>query len=143
VSLIFLSPFLGYSVAALLNNSVHMNVGQRGIAILAPGCRLVTYIIFSLHPPYPALVVAFAVTGFGNGMISTPRCGYLQLLTAVAKGLEDAAWSSWLGHMVNANRLQGLLHSCYSLGATLGPTIATSMIVKVGLPWYTYYYMMV
>jgi fucose permease len=75
VSLIFLSPFLGYSVAALLNNSVHMNVGQRGIAILAPGCRLVTYIIFSFHPPYPALVVAFAVTGFGNGMISLPSCG--------------------------------------------------------------------
>jgi fucose permease len=85
VSLIFLSPFLGYSVAALLNNSVHMNVGQRGIAILAPGCRLVTYIIFSFHPPYPALVVAFAVTGFGNGMISLSSYGELQLLTAWAK----------------------------------------------------------
>jgi hypothetical protein len=35
----------------------------------------VTYVIFSLHPPYPALVVAFAVTGFGNGMISMPSCG--------------------------------------------------------------------
>ena len=72
VSLVFLSPFLGYSVAALLNNSIHMNFGQRGIAILAPGCRLVTYVIFSLHPPYPVLVVAFAVTGFGNGMIAMP-----------------------------------------------------------------------
>lgn len=70
VSLIFLSPFLGYSVAALLNNSVHMRFGQRGIAVLAPGCRLITYIIFSLHPPYPVLVVAFAVTGFGNGMLT-------------------------------------------------------------------------
>lgn len=58
-------------------------------------------------------------------------------------GLEDAAWCSWLGNMVDANRLQGFLHGCYSLGATLGPTIATSMIVKAGLPWYTYYYMMV
>jgi fucose permease len=85
VSLIFLSPFLGYSVAALLNNSVHINVGQRGIAILAPGCRLVTYIIFSLHPPYPALVVAFAVTGFGNGMISMAGCGICKHLTAWAK----------------------------------------------------------
>ena len=70
VSLIFLSPFMGYSVAALLNNSIHMNFGQRGIAILAPACRLVTYVVFSLHPPYPVLVVAFAVTGFGNGMVS-------------------------------------------------------------------------
>lgn len=59
------------------------------------------------------------------------------------KGLEDAGYCAWLGNMVNANRLQGFLHGCYSLGATLGPTIATSMIVKAGLPWYTYYYMMV
>jgi hypothetical protein len=60
-----------------------------------------------------------------------------------AIGLEDAGYCAWLGNMVNANRLQGFLHGCYSLGATLGPTIATSMIVKAGLPWYTYYYMMV
>ena len=59
------------------------------------------------------------------------------------EGLEDAAWCPWLGNMVNANRIQGLLQACYSLGATLGPTIATSIIVKAGLPWYTYYYMMV
>jgi hypothetical protein len=59
------------------------------------------------------------------------------------EGLEDAAWSSWLGNMVNANHIQGFLHASYSLGATFGPTIATSMIVKAGLPWYTYYYMMV
>lgn len=72
ISLIFLSPFLGYSVAALLNNSIHMNFGQRGIAILAPGCRLLTYIIFSFHPPYPVLVVVFAVTGFGNGTLRIP-----------------------------------------------------------------------
>jgi hypothetical protein len=51
-----------------------MNFGQRGIAILAPGCRLVTYIIFSFHPPYPVLVVAFAVTGFGNGTLTNPLC---------------------------------------------------------------------
>jgi fucose permease len=76
ISLIFLSPFLGYSVAALLNNSIHMNFGQRGIAILGPGCRLVTYIIFSLHPPYPVLVVAFAVTGFGNGIITSSKYMY-------------------------------------------------------------------
>ena len=56
------------------SGGVHMKFGQRGIAILAPGCRLVTYIIFSFHPPYPVLVVAFAVTGFGNGTMANPIC---------------------------------------------------------------------
>jgi fucose permease len=72
VSLVFLSPFMGYTVAALLNNSIHMNFGQRGIAILAPGCRLVGYITNSFHPPFALLVVAIAVTGFGNGMVAEP-----------------------------------------------------------------------
>lgn len=45
--------------------------------------------------------------------------------------------------MDKANTIQGFLHSCYSLGALFSPLIATSMVVKAGLPWYTYYYIMV
>ena len=89
VSLIFLSPFLGYSAAALCNNAIHMRFGQRGIAIIAPSCRLITYLILCFHPPYPVIVVFFIFAGFGNG-------------------LEDAAWCAWTGNMVNANRVQGM-----------------------------------
>jgi hypothetical protein len=89
VSLIFLSPFLGYSAAALCNNAIHMRFGQRGIAIIAPSCRVITYLILCFHPPYPVIVVFFIFAGFGNG-------------------LEDAAWCAWTGNMVNANRVQGM-----------------------------------
>jgi hypothetical protein len=88
VSLIFLSPFLGYSAAALCNNSIHMKFGQRSIAVIAPACRVITYLVLCFHPPYPVIVVFFIFAGFGNG-------------------LEDAAWCAWTGNMVNANRVQG------------------------------------
>lgn len=69
VSLVFLSPFAGYTVASLVNNVTHVRFGQRGVAIVASGCHLLTYLVFIFHPPYPALVVFFVIVGFGNGLI--------------------------------------------------------------------------
>jgi fucose permease len=124
VSLIFLSPFAGYTLAASLNSTIHMHFGQRGIAVLAPICHLIPYLIISFHPPYPVLIVLYIFVGFGNG-------------------LEDAGWCAWTGNMINANRIQGFLHAFYSTGGTISPLIATAMTTKGGLPWYTFYYMMV
>ena len=124
VSLIFLSPFLGYTVAAFSVSTIHMKLGQRGIAVLAPLCHMIPYIVISLHPPYPVLVVLYIFIGYGNG-------------------LEDAGWCAWVGNMTNANRLQGFMHAFYAGGATLSPYIATAMITKAGLQWYQFYYIMV
>ncbi|KAH8779881.1 major facilitator superfamily transporter [Diaporthe sp. PMI_573] len=124
VSLIFLTPFAGYSVAAFTNARIHQTFGQRGVAIMAPVCHIITYIILALHPPYPVLVVANAISGFGNG-------------------LTDACFCAWVGAMDKANTIQGFLHSFYSVGALVSPLIATSMVVKAELPWYNYYYLMI
>lgn len=123
VSLIFLSPFVGYTIAAFLNNFIHMHFGQRGLGIMAPICHLIPFIIMSFHPPYPVLIVLYVFVGFGNGLI-------------------DAGWNAWTGAMVGANRIQGLLHGIYALGGTISPLIATTMIVKHQLPWYKYYYLL-
>lgn len=120
----FLPQSVGYSCAALLNNTVHRFSGQRGIAIITSSCHVITYLIFSLHPPYPVLVVFLALAGFGNGFA-------------------DAAWCAWTGNMKSANKVQGFLQSFYSLGATISPLIATTMITQAGLPWYAWYYVMV
>ncbi len=101
-----------------------MKVGQRGVAFLGPGAHLLAYIIISLHPPFPVLVFAFIFAGFGNG-------------------LEDAAWNAWIGVMANANEILGFLHGFYGLGATLSPLIATTMITKANLGWWTFYYIMI
>jgi fucose permease len=124
VSLIFLTPFAGYSVAAVTNARIHMKFGQRGVAIMAPICHIITYIVLAIHPPWPVLVVVNILSGFGNG-------------------LTDACFCAWVGVMNKANTVQGFMHSMYSIGALFAPLIVTSMVVTEGLPWYTFYYIMV
>jgi fucose permease len=124
VSLVFLSPFLGYTLAAFSANTVHVKFGQRGVAIIGPSCHLISYIVLAAHPPYPVLVVIFILVGFGNGLI-------------------DAGWCAWIGNMANANEVSGFLQACYALGATVSPLMSTAMFTKGGLPWYTFYYLMV
>ncbi|KAL1303465.1 hypothetical protein AAFC00_006848 [Neodothiora populina] len=124
VSLIFLSPLVGYNASALLNNAIHLKFGRRGPACIAPVCHLIAYIVISVHPPYPVLVVVFMLAGFGNGLF-------------------DAAWNAWMGNMANANEILGVLHGLYGVGAIIAPLIATAMITKAGLAWYQWYYVMI
>ncbi|KAI6780929.1 Bypass of stop codon protein-like protein [Emericellopsis cladophorae] len=124
VSLIFLTPFAGYSVAAFANARIHMTLGQRGIAIIAPLCHIITYVVLAVHPPWPVLVVINMISGFGNG-------------------LTDACFCAWVGAMDKANAIQGFLHATYSVGALFAPLIATNMVVTASLPWYTFYYVMI
>ncbi|KAH8897814.1 MFS general substrate transporter [Thozetella sp. PMI_491] len=124
ISLVFLAPFVGYLVAALLNNIIHHRFGQRGVAVLGPLCRLVGYIPMAFHPPYGVLPVLMLFPGFGSG-------------------IEDSAWNAWIGNMESANELLGFLHGAYGLGATIGPLIATAMVAKAGLQWYVFFYVMI
>jgi len=111
-------------VAALSNNTIHHHFGRRGIAFMAPISKMIAYVVVCVHPPYPCAVVFYMFAGFGNG-------------------LEDSAWNAWIGDMANANEVLGFLHGFYGLGATLAPLIATSMITKGNLPWYSFYYILV
>lgn len=115
---------MGYTLAAVLNQRLHTTLGQRGVALIGPSCHLLSYVINCVHPPYPVLVISFIFAGFGNG-------------------IEDAAWNAWIGNMANANELLGVLHGLYGVGAVISPLIATSMIASAGLPWYSFYYVMV
>jgi fucose permease len=124
VATIFLSPFAGYTLAALMINKIHMHFGQLGVATIGPMCKLIAYVITCVHPPFPVIPIIFILTGFGNG-------------------IEDGAWNAWVGNMENPNELMGLLHGAYGLGATIGPLISTAMVTKGSLQWYTWYYVMV
>lgn len=64
-------------------------------------------------------------------------------VAGVGNGLLDAAWNAWIGTLDHTNQLLGLLHGCYGLGATISPLIATSMITKGHLGWWTFYYIMI
>ncbi|KAL4812199.1 major facilitator superfamily domain-containing protein [Aspergillus spinulosporus] len=121
VSLIFMTPFAGYTIATLIVNKIHMTLGQRGIAIIGPLCHLIPFVIIAIRPPWPVMLAVYVVVGLGNGLI-------------------DAAWNSWIADMVNANTMMGFSGPSMDLGmATLSPTIATQMI-KSGLHWRHFYY---
>jgi len=124
ISLVFLSPIVGYTTSALLNNMIHMRLGQRGVAVMMSFAHLIAYMAICLHPPYPVLVVVFSLAGFGNG-------------------LGDSAWNAWVGDMANANEVLGFLHGFYGLGAAISPLIATTVLTKAGWMWYEFYYLMV
>ncbi|KAM5355031.1 hypothetical protein ACJ41O_001677 [Fusarium nematophilum] len=123
VSIIFLSPFVGYIASAALNNYLHMKVGQRGISMLCAGCHVAAYLTIALHPPYMALVFAFMVAGIGNGLI-------------------DAALNAWVGTLASSTEVLNYLGAFYGVGAVLSPMTATALVTKAELPWYSFYYVM-
>ncbi|CAK7238956.1 MAG: hypothetical protein STHCBS139747_000377 [Sporothrix thermara] len=114
----------GYIFSALTNNLIHHRFGQFGVAILGSVGRMAGYLPMMFHPPFPVLPVIMIFPGIGNGV-------------------EDSGWNAWVGNMENANELLGFLHGAYGLGATIAPLIATAMVTKSNLPWYTFYYLMV
>ncbi|PKY00234.1 MFS general substrate transporter [Aspergillus campestris IBT 28561] len=124
VSLVFLSSLVGYVLSALINDKLHLWVGQRGVGFIASVCHLIGYIISCTRPPYPALVVAYIFAGIANG-------------------LGDAAWNTYIGNMQNSNELLGLLHGVYGLGAVISPLVVTNMVKKANVPWNYFYFFMI
>ena len=43
ISLVFLSPIVGYSMSALSNNHIHTVYGQRGVACIMSGSHVCAY----------------------------------------------------------------------------------------------------
>ncbi|KHN97827.1 Major facilitator superfamily domain, general substrate transporter [Metarhizium album ARSEF 1941] len=124
VSTIFILPFLGYVTAALSNDWVHYQVGQRGIAFLGPLFRLIGYVSIVFCPPFPLLPILFMFTGFGSG-------------------IEDSAYNAWVGNMHQTNELLGIIHGTFGLGATVSPIISSTMVAKLKMPWYSFYYIFI
>ncbi|GKZ25514.1 hypothetical protein AbraIFM66951_001055 [Aspergillus brasiliensis] len=123
VSLLFLSPICGYTLAALLNSEVHIQVGRRGIAFISATCHLLTFSIVSLHPQFPIVVVSFVLSGFGNG-------------------LADSGWNAWISSLPRSNELLGMLHGLYGLGAVLSPLIVSGLVTRANVPWFHFYTIM-
>ncbi|KAI1630896.1 putative MFS transporter [Biscogniauxia mediterranea] len=48
-----------------------------------------------------------------------------------------------IGNMAHANELLGFLHGLYGAGAVISPFVATTMITKGNLLWYSFYYIMI
>ena len=64
VSLIFLSLFFGYMVAAAVNNKIYIIFGQRGIATISTWYYIIPFIIIAIYPPFPVVVIFYIIVGF-------------------------------------------------------------------------------
>lgn len=123
VSLTFLCAFVGYLLAALLSDALHRAAGRGGVSCAAVACQLACYLVAATAPPFAVFVGAYAVAGFGNGLL-------------------EASWNAWAGTMRHENELLGLLHASYGIGGIVSPTIETAMISR-GYQWNRYYFVMI
>ncbi|KAH9229172.1 hypothetical protein K456DRAFT_1845330, partial [Colletotrichum gloeosporioides 23] len=123
VSLIFLSPVLGFIMSTVSNHAVHLRYGKRGVIIMAGTCHVTAYLVGCFHPPFPVLIVVYILVGLGSGA-------------------KTAAWNSFVGGFNKSNELLGLLHGFYGLGATITPVTASALFSQ-GWHWYQVYYVLV
>ncbi len=123
ISLVFLAPFVGYTIAAVLNQTVHSKFGRFGVAVIGPGLQFIAYSLVCWGPPYPVLIIAFAISGLGIGC-------------------QDSGWCTFIGQLAESNKLQGFLHGFYGVGATISPSVATVFVTKGHYSWHYYYFIM-
>ena len=114
---------MGYLCAAVVIHTIHSRLGWRGIAILSPVLRLTSVVILSTGPAYPMALTGYFGLGLGTG-------------------LSDSGFCAWAGNAPRTNVVQGLMHGSFSVGAVLGPLVATE-VSKNGFEWYMFYRMMV
>ncbi|KAJ5634247.1 hypothetical protein N7528_002089 [Penicillium herquei] len=124
VSLIFLSPIVGFIISTLANHTLHQKLGTRGVAAIGGVCQLIAYVIASFHLPFYALVLAYVLVGLGAGC-------------------KNATWNSFISSLDNANELLGLLHGSYGMGATIMPALSSALFDKHHWKWYMIYYILI
>jgi fucose permease len=103
---------------------MHTKVGQRGIALTAGFCHLLAYTIACLHPRCVVMV-------------------FVYILVGIANGAKNAAWNAFVSGLQQPNKLLGLLHGFYGLGATITPVTASALFSKHHWKWYQFYYLLV
>lgn len=106
VSLIFLGPLVGSTIAAFTANRLHAMYGRRGVSALAMGSFTASYLGMSVQPPFGFVVPLLVLAGYGSGLI-------------------NGSWNSWMGGLVNSGNLLAFLHGCWGTGATITPPIVS------------------
>ncbi|OJK01396.1 hypothetical protein ASPACDRAFT_59099 [Aspergillus aculeatus ATCC 16872] len=112
ISLIFLSPFLGYTISAVVSNLIHQRLGRRGVAFIGPACHLLAFAVISTRPPFPVLVIMYVFVGLGSG-------------------IQNAGWNVWISSMANSHEVLGCFHGFYGIGATVESVLSARALCLV------------
>ncbi|KAJ6784218.1 hypothetical protein PWT90_01796 [Aphanocladium album] len=120
VSLIFVGQALGFIVAAFFLDSLRQSLGHSRTLGLAQTLMTVSYVPMIAGAPFPLVVVAFFLVGFG-----------IAVNVAIA--------NTFCGSLAGGTFVLGCMHGCYGIGGISGPLVATSIVAAAGAPWTRYY----
>ena len=120
VSLIFVANAAGFISAAPVIHAFQARFGRAKTLAFSQIIIAVGYIILITRPPFPVVVVAFYLLGFG-----------------IAFNL--ALNNTFCANLAGNTTILGFFHGGYGIGGTIAPLIATSLVNK-GHPWSTFYF---
>ncbi|KAF9013469.1 major facilitator superfamily domain-containing protein [Cyathus striatus] len=107
VSLLFVSNCIGFVSGAFANVWIDQQFGLGKVVVFGASVQLAAYAILTPAPSFPAMVVAYGLSGFGMS-------------------LQNAQANGFVASVKNNMPLKlGMLHAAYGLGAFSSPLLAT------------------
>jgi len=120
VTFLFVSQILGYVIAAFSSSLISSRLGLAPMLFAAASTLTVALVIYGFASTWLIMVAAGTLLGLGIGLIDAGINTYM---------VSDQRKAKWIG----------LLHAFYGIGALLGPTIATTLLL-LGLNWQQVYF---
>ncbi|KAI7550408.1 MFS general substrate transporter [Hortaea werneckii] len=119
VSLIWVTNAVGFILAAFFADVLRERYG-RATTLMGSECSMIAgYIIAACSPPFPAVVIAYLLLGFGNA-------------------INLAMNNVFCGNLANPTIILGAAHGSYGIGGILGPIVATALASN-GILWSRFY----
>lgn len=119
VSLIWISNAAGFILSAFFTDAILGALGRAKSLMLSELIMIVGYIIIACSPPFPVVVVAYLILGFGNA-------------------LNLALNNVFCANLANSTVMLGAAHGSYGIGGIVAPIIATLMVTN-GIHWARFY----
>ncbi|KAH7343201.1 major facilitator superfamily domain-containing protein [Rhizoctonia solani] len=120
VSMLFVSSFVGFISAAVLNIHLSDRLGFGKVILSGGVLQVLAYSVLSPAPPFPVLCIAYFLNGFGRALQNAQANGFIAQLPN------------------NPSSKMGLLHATYGIGAFIAPLVATQF---AQLPRWSFHYL--
>ena len=119
VSLIWITNAVGFLLCAFSTDFICGRLGRAKSLMLSEACMIAAYTIIACPVPFPAVVAAYLILGFGNA-------------------LNLALNNVFCSNLSNSTVILGAAHGSYGLGGVVGPLVATAL-VSHGVLWQRFY----
>ncbi|KAK0982152.1 hypothetical protein LTS01_011451 [Friedmanniomyces endolithicus] len=123
VSLIWVSNAVGFILAAFCTEILAQRIGRARALMTSEVVMVSGFVITACAPPFPGVVVAYFLVGFGYA-------------------LNLALNNVFCANLANSTVILGAAHGSYGIGGILGPIVATSL-VSAGVLWSRFFVIMI